>query len=90
MAKTAQIQPARGKLKTPTDLGDNAVKDISAALNGLLADSFALFFKTKNFHSHVSGPHFRDYHLMLDEHAAQILAGRTTLPNARARLAARR
>ncbi|MBL9073081.1 DNA starvation/stationary phase protection protein [Tabrizicola sp.] len=75
MAKTAQLQPARGRLKTPTDLGDNAVKDISAALNGLLADSFALYFKTKNFHWHVSGPHFRDYHLMLDEQAAQILAG---------------
>ena len=74
MADTAQRQPARGRLKTPTDLGDNAVKDISAALNGLLADSFALYFKTKNFHWHVSGPHFRDYHLMLDEQAAQILA----------------
>ena len=74
MADTAQRQPARGRLKTPTDLGDNAVKDISAALNGLLADSFALYFKTKNFHWHVSGPHFRDYHLLLDEQAAQILA----------------
>ncbi len=74
MADTVQSQPARGRLKTPSDLGDNAVKDISAALNGLLADSFALHFKTKNFHWHVSGPHFRDYHLLLDEQAAQILA----------------
>ncbi len=62
------------RLSTPTDLGDNAVKDISGALNGLLADSFALYLKTKNFHWHVSGPHFRDYHLLLDEQAEQIFA----------------
>lgn len=62
-----------GRLKTPTDLGDNAVKDIAGALNQLLADSFALYLKTKNFHWHVSGPHFRGYHLMLDEQAAQII-----------------
>ena len=54
--------------------GDNAKKAVAEALNGVLADSFALYFKTKNFHWHVSGPHFRDYHLMFDEHAAQILA----------------
>jgi starvation-inducible DNA-binding protein len=54
--------------------GANAVKDISTALNGLLADSFALYLKTKNFHWHVSGPHFRDYHLLLDEQATQIFA----------------
>ncbi len=59
-------------LDTPTDLSDAAVKDISAALNGILADTFALFLKTKNFHWHVSGPHFRDYHLLLDEQGAQI------------------
>ena len=53
--------------------GDNAKKAVAEALNGVLADSFALYLKTKNFHWHVSGPHFRDYHLMFDEHAAQIL-----------------
>jgi starvation-inducible DNA-binding protein len=57
----------------PTDLGTEASRDISAALNVLLADMFALYLKTKNFHWHVSGPHFRDYHLLLDEQAAQIL-----------------
>ena len=61
-------------LKTPTDLRSNATKSVAEALNGVLADSFALYFKTKNFHWHVSGPHFRDYHLMFDEQAAQILA----------------
>jgi starvation-inducible DNA-binding protein len=61
-------------LDTPTDLSDAAVRDISKALNGLLADAFALYLKTKNFHWHVSGPHFRDYHLLLDEQAAQIFA----------------
>lgn len=61
-------------LDTPTDLPEAAVRDISKALNGLLADAFALYLKTKNFHWHVSGPHFRDYHLLLDEHAAQIFA----------------
>ena len=60
------------RLDAPTDLGLNAVGDISAALNLLLADVFALYFKTKNFHWHVSGPHFRDYHLMFDEQADQI------------------
>ncbi len=61
-------------LKTPTDLRSNATKSVAEALNGVLADSYALYFKTKNFHWHVSGPHFRDYHLMFDEQAAQILA----------------
>jgi starvation-inducible DNA-binding protein len=59
-------------LDTPTDLGADAVTEISAALNTALADAFALYLKTKNFHWHVSGPHFRDYHLLLDEQAAQI------------------
>ncbi|WP_445680101.1 Dps family protein [Radicibacter daui] len=54
--------------------GGNAVADISGALNALLADTFALYVKTKNFHWHVSGPHFRDYHLLLDEQAAQVFA----------------
>jgi starvation-inducible DNA-binding protein len=62
------------RLDTPTDLGPNATKDISAALTTLLADMFALYVKTKNFHWHVSGPHFRDYHLLLDEQAEQIFA----------------
>jgi len=62
------------ELKTPTDIKGNAAKTVAQALNGILADSFALYFKTKNFHWHVSGPHFRDYHLMLDDQAAQILA----------------
>ena len=61
-------------LKTPTDLSSNAAKSVKDALNAILADSFALYLKTKNFHWHVSGPHFRDYHLMLDEQAAQIFA----------------
>ncbi|MET0370561.1 MAG: DNA starvation/stationary phase protection protein [Sphingobium sp.] len=60
-------------LDTPTDLGDNATRSVAAALNGVLADTYALYFKTKNFHWHVSGPHFRDYHLMFDEQATQIL-----------------
>ena len=62
------------RLTTPTDLGANAQKDITGALNALLADTFALYMKTKNFHWHVSGPHFRDYHLLFDEHADQIFA----------------
>jgi starvation-inducible DNA-binding protein len=62
------------RLQTPTDLGANATKDIAAALNGILADTFALYMKTKNFHWHMSGPHFRDYHLLLDEQSEQIFA----------------
>src|SRR5436309_15694048 len=61
-------------LATPTDLSADAVRDISAALNALLADMFALYLKTKNFHWHMSGPHFRDYHLLLDEQASQLYA----------------
>src|SRR5690349_12955848 len=61
-------------LQTPSNLTSNATKDISAALTTLLADAFALYVKTKNFHWHVSGPHFRDYHLMLDEQAEQVFA----------------
>src|SRR5437588_3123011 len=64
----------RSPLVTPTDLSSTATKDISAAMNGLLADVFALYVKTKNFHWHLSGPHFRDYHLMFDEQAEQIFA----------------
>jgi starvation-inducible DNA-binding protein len=69
-AKALQI----ASLETSTDLGSNAVRDISDALNILLADMFALYVKTKNFHWHMSGPHFRDYHLLLDEQAEQIFA----------------
>jgi starvation-inducible DNA-binding protein len=64
----------RAPLATPTDLKKAATKDISGAMNGILADVFALYMKTKNFHWHMSGPHFRDYHLLLDEHADQIYA----------------
>src|SRR5438874_5395834 len=59
---------------TPTDLSGDAVEEISSNLRRLLADVFALYVKTKNFHWHISGPHFRDYHLLLDEQAAQIFA----------------
>ena len=61
-------------LDTPTDLGSDATKDLSGALNALLADMFALYMKTKNFHWHMSGPSFRDYHLLLDDQSAQIYA----------------
>jgi len=61
-------------LATPVDLEAEAVRDLTEALNGVLADVFALHLKTKNFHWHMSGPHFRDYHLMFDEHAEQIFA----------------
>ena len=74
--KVRKLEPreAAARLNTPTDLSDEAIEEVSAALNGLLADTFALYVKTKNFHWHVSGPHFRDYHLLLDEQAAQIEA----------------
>jgi starvation-inducible DNA-binding protein len=62
------------RLATPSDLPDAATRDITGALNALLADTFALYVKTKNFHWHMSGPHFRDYHLLLDEQADQIYA----------------
>ena len=61
-------------LATPTDLKPNAVRDLAGALNMLVADMFGLYLKTKNFHWHVSGPHFRDYHLLLDEQGEQIFA----------------
>jgi starvation-inducible DNA-binding protein len=68
---SARVQEALG---TPTDLKPEATRDISAALCGLLADVFALYVKTKNFHWHMSGRHFRDYHLLLDEQSDQIFA----------------
>jgi starvation-inducible DNA-binding protein len=64
----------RAPLATPSDLPTHAVKDIAGAMNAILADVFALYLKTKNFHWHMSGPHFRDYHLLLDEQAEQIFA----------------
>ena len=69
-ARALRVTP----LETPTNLQTNAVKDIAGALNILLADMFGLYLKTKNFHWHVSGAHFRGYHLLLDEQADQILA----------------
>jgi starvation-inducible DNA-binding protein len=67
----AETPPA--PLDTPTDIKSNKAANVADALNAILADSYALYFKTKNFHWHVSGPHFRDYHLMLDDQATQIL-----------------
>ncbi|MGZ5184800.1 MAG: Dps family protein [Caldimonas sp.] len=67
-------QRQRAPLATPTDLKAAATQDIAGALNAILADVFAIYLKTKNFHWHMSGPHFRDYHLLLDEQAEQIYA----------------
>jgi len=72
---TPNIKSSRNApMVTPTDLSAAATRDIAAAMNGILADVFALYIKTKNFHWHMSGPHFRDYHLLLDEHATQLYA----------------
>src|SRR5262245_52917587 len=73
MAKHAKARKTAA-LATPTDLGANATKELAGGLNILLADVFALYLKTKNFHWHASGPHFRDYHLLLDEQGEQIFA----------------
>jgi starvation-inducible DNA-binding protein len=74
-SKKADLQRRRGApLVTPTDLGDKASKDIAGGMNAILADVFALYLKTKNFHWHMSGAHFRDYHLLLDEQADQLYA----------------
>jgi starvation-inducible DNA-binding protein len=73
-ATAPQKKPAARKLATPTDLSTNQVSDVHTALNGLLANAYALYLKTKNFHWHVSGPHFREYHLLFDDHATEILA----------------
>jgi starvation-inducible DNA-binding protein len=64
----------RAPLATRTDLASAATKDIAGAMNAILADVFALYLKTKNFHWHMSGPHFRDYHLLLDEQGDQLFA----------------
>src|SRR6266446_6701179 len=73
--KTAELrQRLDAPLTTPTDLALSATKDIAGAMNAILADVFALYLKTNNFHWHLSGPHFRDYHLLFDEQADQIFA----------------
>ncbi len=73
--KTAELRRRRdAALATRTDLNHSATRDISGAMNAILADVFALYVKTKNFHWHMSGPHFRDYHLLLDEQADQLFA----------------
>ena len=73
--KTSQLLREReAPLATPTDLTRSATKDIAGAMNAILADVFALYLKTKNFHWHMSGPHFRDYHLLLDEQGDQLFA----------------
>src|SRR5437870_5889953 len=73
--KTSELLRRRdAPLETRTDLTASATKDITAAMNAILADVFALYLKTKNFHWHMSGPHFREYHLLLDEHADQRFA----------------
>ena len=75
MAKDSKSPKSKSpRLETPTDLSGNAIPEIAQALNGLVADSLALYTKTKNFHWHVSGPHFRDYHLLFDEQATEIFA----------------
>ncbi len=72
--QTKSSEPVPPALATPSGFGANAVRDIAAALNLALSDVFALYLKTKNFHWHMSGPHFRDYHLLLDEQSDQIFA----------------
>ncbi len=73
--KTSELLHRReAPLETPTDLTRSATRDIAGAMNAILADVFALYLKTKNFHWHMSGPHFRDYHLLLDEHGDQLFA----------------
>jgi starvation-inducible DNA-binding protein len=73
--KQADLKQRReAPLETPTDLGTKASRDIAGGMNAILADVFALYLKTKNFHWHMSGPHFRDYHLLLDEQADQLYA----------------
>ncbi len=74
VTKLSAKQRQKAPLRTPTDLKTAATVDIAAAINGILADVFALYLKSKNFHWHMSGPHFRDYHVMLDEQASQLYA----------------
>src|ERR1700683_2635096 len=74
LAKETLAHKQEAPLSVPTDLHPEATKDVSGAMNAILADVFALYLKTKNFHWHMSGRHFRDYHLMLDEHGDQLFA----------------
>jgi starvation-inducible DNA-binding protein len=74
VSKIRAVEKVTPSLDTPTDLSGEAVRTLSAKLNEILADAFAIYLKTKNFHWHVSGPHFRDYHLLLDEQSEQIFA----------------
>ncbi|WP_426122880.1 Dps family protein [Pararhizobium sp. PWRC1-1] len=74
MEKTIAEKHRTAPLVTPTDLGSNAVQDLPPSLTALLADVFALYLKTKNFHWHMSGPHFPEYHVLLDDHANQLFA----------------
>src|SRR5208283_4609263 len=78
-SKGAGTMDKKRVLETPTDLSGDAVVEISGELRTLLADVFALYLKTKNFHWHMSGPHFRDYHLLLDEQGEQIFAMTDTI-----------
>ena len=73
-SKSDLVARQKSPLNTPSDIAPKSVKEITGALNALLADVFALYLKTKNFHWHMSGPHFRDYHLLLDDHGDQIFA----------------
>jgi starvation-inducible DNA-binding protein len=73
-SRTELVERQKAPLATPSDIEPKAVKEITGALNALLADVFSLYLKTKNFHWHMSGPHFRDYHLLLDDHGDQLFA----------------
>lgn len=75
VSDTASLRPKQtAPLATPGDLGANTTREVTGAMNAVLADVFSLYLKTKNFHWHMSGPHFRDYHLMLDEQGDQLFA----------------
>ncbi|MBV9045299.1 MAG: DNA starvation/stationary phase protection protein [Alphaproteobacteria bacterium] len=90
MAKNSKPKgKAPARLETQTDISDNAIPELAQALNGLVADSYVLYLKTKNFHWHVSGPHFRDYHLLFDEQAAEIFASTDELAERVRKLGAR-
>src|ERR1700733_15347969 len=73
-SRSALVEHQKAPLATPSDIDPKSVQEITGALNALLADTFALYLKTKNFHWHMSGPHFRDYHLLLDDHGDQLFA----------------
>jgi starvation-inducible DNA-binding protein len=73
-SRSALVEHQKAPLATPSDIDPKSVQEITGALNALLADVFSLYLKTKNFHWHMSGPHFRDYHLLLDDHGDQLFA----------------